>query len=413
MLKTIKQVDFNGKRVIMRVDFNVPMKDGQVQDSTRIEATLPTIRYILENKAKSLTLCSHLGDPKKDAEKAKEKAQKSGLAFDEKAYMEGKHMMGNVAKKLEELIGKKVHFAPDCIGNEAMLNQMKDGEILVLENTRFHKEETSKDEGERRKMAEALAKYGDIYVNDAFGTAHRAHASTETITQFLPSYAGFLIEKEIEAFKPFLENPKRPFVAVVGGAKISSKIDVLKSFIKNANALIIGGGMAYTFLKAQGHGIGNSLVEDDQIETAKNILNEAHSKGIKVVLPVDHIVSNSFEDKPGTLLSSIDIPDGKMALDIGPKTIELCKEIIEGAKSVIWNGPMGVFEFENFGKGTKEVGTLIANCGAFTAVGGGDSVSACNKFGLSDKMGHVSTGGGASLELLEGKILPGIKVLET
>ncbi len=417
MLKTIKDIDLNGKRVIMRVDFNVPMKDGVVQDDTRIRAALPTIEYVLAHGAKSLVLMSHLGDPDKDSAKAKEKAEKDGKVFDLDKYLAGKHRMAPVADYLSKLIKKPVKFAPDCMGQKGLVDSLKSGEVLMLENTRFHKEETSKDLAKQEPLAKELASYGDVFVNDAFGTAHRAHASTATISKFSKvNVGGFLMEKEVKYLEPMVTNPPKPMVAIIGGAKVSSKIAVLESLLKNASALIIGGGMAYTFLKAQGHTIGTSLVEDDFIDTAKKLLVDAKAKGVKIILPVDHVVADKFApDAKAETIDSVDVPDGKMGMDVGPKTVAIYKDVILTAKSVVWNGPVGVFEFDAFAKGTEQVARLVAEAtgkGAMTVVGGGDSVAAVNKFKLADKMSHVSTGGGASLEFLEGKVLPGIACLE-
>ena len=417
MIKTVKDVELKGKRVIMRVDFNVPMKDGKVQDDTRIMAALPTINYILDHGAKSLVLMSHLGDPDKDAAKAKEKAEKEGKTFDLEAYLNGKHRMKPVADYLAAKLGRPVVFLPSCVGQKAAIDALPDGSVAMLENTRFHKEETSKDMSEQEKLAKELASYGDIYVNDAFGTAHRAHASTATIAKFSKvSVGGFLMEKEVANLEPLLHNPPKPMVAIIGGAKVSSKIGVLENLLKTADALIIGGGMAYTFLKVQGHTVGKSLVEDDYLETAKKLLVDAKEKGVKIVLPVDHICAASFSaDASAVSVDGADIPDDLMGMDVGPKTLELYAATIAMAKSVLWNGPVGVFEFDAFAKGTEQVAKLVAAAtkrGALTVVGGGDSVSAVNKFGLASSMSHVSTGGGASLEYLEGKVLPGIACLE-
>ena len=414
--KTVRDIALAGKRVIMRVDFNVPLKDGIIQDDTRITAALPTIKYVLEQKAASLVLMSHLGDPKKDAQKAREKAEKDGKPFDEKKFIEGKCKMAPIAAHLAKLLGKPVKFAPDCLGEETkkMVAGLKNGEVLLLENTRFHKEETSKDPAEREKMAKVLASYGDVYVNDAFGTAHRPHASTETIAHFLPAVAGFLMEKEIEFLdEKVLKNPARPFVAIIGGAKVSSKIAVLESLLNKVDKLIIGGGMAYTFLKAQGVAVGKSLVEDDQIETAKKILGAAQAKKVSLLLPVDHVMGKEFSaETESKNSSSAAIEDGWLGMDIGPATVKNFKEALQGAKTVFWNGPMGVFEFPKFAVGTTTMATTLANLpGAITVIGGGDSVSAVKKAGVAAKMSHISTGGGASLELVEGKELPGIKAL--
>lgn len=417
MVKTVKDVDLHGKRVIMRVDFNVPMKDGVVQDDTRIVAALPTITYILEQKPRSLVLMSHLGDPAKDSKKAAEKAAKDGKPFDKDAYIAGKHKMKPVALYLEKLLGKPVQLADSCKGQKACVDSLPEGGILMLENTRFHPEETAKDPAEQEILAKELASYGDVYVNDAFGTAHRAHASTATIAQFMKvKVAGFLMEKEVRYIEPMVTNPPKPMVAIIGGAKVSSKIAVLDSLLKNAAALIIGGGMAYTFLKAQGHSIGKSLVEDDFIGTAKKLLSDAKAKNVKIILPVDHLCAETFAaDAKPVAIDGCDIPDTLMGMDVGPKTLELYKAEILSAKSIVWNGPVGVFEFEAFSHGTEAVAHLVADAtgkGAVTVVGGGDSVAAVNKFHLADKMSHVSTGGGASLEFLEGKTLPGIACLD-
>ena len=422
MIKTVKDVDLKGKRIIMRVDFNVPMKDGVVQDDTRIMAALPTIKYILEQNPRSLVLMSHLGDPKKDVKKAQEKAEKAGKTWtdaDAEKFINGKNRMAPVVKYFSEKLGKDVTFLPDALGQKAAIDALPEGAVAMLENVRFHKEETSKDPAERDVMAKELASYGDIFVNDAFGTAHRDQASTASIAKFMgcESVGGFLMEKEVKYIQPMVENPPKPQVAIIGGAKVSSKIAVLESLLKNASALVIGGGMAYTFLKAQGHKVGISLVEDDFIDTAKKLLSDAEAKGVKIVLPVDHVASDKFDaNATPVAVSGVDIPDNLMAMDVGPKTIELYKEVLSTAKSIVWNGPVGVFEFEAFSKGTATVAQLVAEAtgrGAMTVVGGGDSVAAVNKFNLADKMSHVSTGGGASLEFLEGKTLPGIAILAT
>jgi len=421
MIKTVKDVDLKGKRIIMRVDFNVPMKDGVVQDDTRIMAALPTIKYILEQKPRSLVLMSHLGDPDKDVKKAQEKAEKAGKAFteaDKEKFISGKNRMAPVAAYLEKKLGSKVVFAKDALGQKDAIAKLPEGGVMMLENTRFHKEETSKDGAERDKMAKELATYGDIFVNDAFGTAHRDHASTASIAKFEKvNVGGFLMEKEVKYLEPMLKNPPKPMVAIIGGAKVSSKIAVLESLLKNASALVIGGGMAYTFLKVQGHKVGKSLVEDDFLDTAKKLLEDAKKKGVKIILPVDHVGAASYEATATPVaVNKVDIPDDLMALDVGPKTLDLYKAEIAKAKSIVWNGPVGVFEFDAFAKGTETVAKLVADAtkhGAMTVVGGGDSVAAVNKYHLADKMTHVSTGGGASLEFLEGKTLPGIAVLET
>ena len=421
MIKTVKDIDLKGKRIVMRVDFNVPMKDGVVQDDTRITAALPTIKYIIEQKPRSLVLMSHLGDPNKDVKKAKEKAEKAGKTWtdaDSEKFINGKNRLEPVVKYFEKKLGSPVTFLPDALGQKAAIDALPEGGVAMLENTRFHKEETSKDAAERDKMAKELAGYGEIFVNDAFGTAHRDQASTASIAKFVSvKVGGFLMEKEVKYIQPMVENPPKPQVAIIGGAKVSSKIAVLESLLKNASALVIGGGMAYTFLKAQGHKVGISLVEDDFIDTAKKLLSDAQAKGVNIVLPVDHVAADKFDAAAKPVpVDGIDIPDGLMAMDVGPKTIEAYKAVLSTAKSIVWNGPVGVFEFDAFAKGTETVARLVAEAtgrGAMTVVGGGDSVAAVNKFNLADKMSHVSTGGGASLEFLEGKTLPGIACLET
>ena len=419
MIKTVKDVDLKGKRIIMRVDFNVPMKDGVVQDDTRIMAALPTIKYILEQNPRSLVLMSHLGDPKKDVKKAQEKAEKAGKTWtdaDAEKFINGKNRMKPVVEYFASKLGKPVTFLPDALGQKAAIDALPEGAVAMLENVRFHKEETSKDAAERDVMAKELATYGDIFVNDAFGTAHRDQASTASIAKFMPveSVGGFLMEKEVKYIQPMVTNPEKPMTAIIGGAKVSSKIAVLESLMKNASTLIVGGGMAYTFLKAQGHSIGKSLVEDDFLGTAKDLLAKAAEKGVKILLPVDHVGGAEFADKDPVAVDAVDLPDNLMGMDVGPKTVALYKDAILASKSIVWNGPVGVFEFENFAKGTEAVARLVAEAtskGAMTVVGGGDSVAAVNKFNLADKMSHVSTGGGASLEFLEGKTLPGIAIL--
>ena len=389
-LNTIKEADLKGKRVVIRVDFNVPLKNGVVTDNTRIKAALPTVKYILEQGA-SLVVMSHFGRPK---------GQKNP-----------DFSMAPIAKEFEALLGKPVKLAPDVIGDEveAEVKALKPGEVLLLENVRFYKEEEANDP----EFAKKLASYGDIYCNDAFGTAHRAHASTEGVSHYLPSYAGFLIEKEVKFMAPLLENPDKPFVAIIGGSKVSSKITVLESLVKTCDTIVIGGGMAYTFLNVLGNKIGKSLFEPDYVETAKAFLDKAAEKGVKVILPVDNVCAKEFsESAEPILVDSDNISDDLMGMDIGPKTVKLIVDALKDAKSVVWNGPMGVFEFDAFAKGTEEVAKALADSNATTVVGGGDSVAAINKFHLADKISHVSTGGGASLEFLEGKVLPGIKALE-
>jgi len=415
--KTIKDIDLKGKRILMRVDFNVPLKNGVIQDDIRIRAALPTINYVLEQKPKSLVLMSHLGDPKKDTAKAKEKAEKDGKPFDEKAFTEGKRKMKPVAEHLSKLLNKPVKLAPAAVGPEvkAMVDALKDGEVLMLENTRFHKEETGKEAADREKMAKELAQFGDVYVNDAFGSAHRAHASTETVAHYLPAVAGFLMEKELAYLSKATANPLKPYVAILGGAKISGKIDVIQNLMGKVDALLIGGGMMFTFYKAQGMEIGKSLLEEDKIELAKKLIDEAKAKNIKLLLPVDCVVAEKFDnDSPTQTVRVNAIPAGTVGMDIGPETIKLYSDEIKMAKTVVWNGPMGVFEMSNFAKGTNAIAQALVEAtklGATTVVGGGDSASAIAKAGLEKQVSHVSTGGGASLEFLEGKALPGVAAL--
>lgn len=415
--KSIKDIDLRGKRVLMRVDFNVPLKNGVVQDDIRIRAAMPTIQYVLEQKPKSLVLMSHLGDPKKDAQKAKEKAEKDGKPFDEKAFIEGKHKMKPVVERLSSLLNRPVKLAPAAIGAEtkAMVDGLKDGEVLMLENTRFHKEETGKDAADRETMAKALAQYGDVYVNDAFGSAHRAHASTETVAHYLPAVAGFLMEKELAYLSKATAHPAKPYVAILGGAKISGKIDVIQNLMGKVDVLLIGGGMMFTFFKAQGMEIGKSLLEEDKIDLAKKLIDEAKAKNIRLLLPVDCIVADTFDnDSPTQTVKASAIPAGTVGMDIGPETIKLYSDEIKKGKTVVWNGPMGVFEMSNFAKGTNAIAQALVEAtklGATTVVGGGDSASAIAKAGLEKQVSHVSTGGGASLEFLEGKVLPGVAAL--
>ncbi len=389
-LRTVKDFDFKNKTVLIRVDFNVPLKEGVIGDDTRIQAALPTLKYLREQEGAKLILMSHLGRPKG------EKKPELSLA--------------PVAEYLGKTTGWNVKIAPDVIGDEvkAEVASLKAGDVLVLENTRYYNEETKNDNGFSRE----LASLGDVFVNDAFGTAHRAHASTEGVSKYLPSCAGFLIEKECKFLDQVLENPKKPFVAVIGGAKVSSKIGVLDSLLPKCSTLIIGGGMAYTFLKVQGFSIGNSLFEEEYVNTARDLLKAAEKKGVEIILPEDHIVAAKFSDDAAAVpVDATDIPDGMIAMDIGPVTTVKIKDRIKNAKSLVWNGPLGVFEFEAFAKGTLQVAEYVAECSGTTVVGGGDSVAAVNKFGYADRIDHVSTGGGASLEFLEGKTLPGIAAL--
>jgi phosphoglycerate kinase len=415
--KTVRDIDLKGKRVLMRVDFNVPLKNGVIQDDIRIRAALPTIQYVLDQKPKYLVLMSHLGDPKKDAKKAKEKAEKDGKPFDEAKFIEGKCKMKPIVEHLAQLLGKPVKLAPAAIGAEtkALVDGLKQDEILMLENTRFHKEETSKEASERESMAKQLAEYADVYVNDAFGTAHRAHASTETVAHYLPAVAGFLMEKELAYLGKATDNPVKPYVAVIGGAKISGKIDVIQNLMTKVDALLIGGGMMFTFYKAQGMEIGKSLLEEDKIALAKQILDIAKAKNVKLLLPVDCVVADRFDNAAATKIVNVNaIPADWVGLDIGPETIKLFAGEITKAKTVVWNGPMGVFELSNFAKGTTAIAQALADAtktGATTIVGGGDSASAIAQAKLDKAVSHVSTGGGASLEYLEGKVLPGVAAL--
>jgi len=383
--------ELKGKKVLMRVDFNVPLDENrEITSDKRIRAAVPSIKFVIENGGR-LILMSHMGRPK--GEKKKE------------------FSLDVAAKKLSEIIGKEVKFASDCIGDEAKktVDSLSDGDVALLENLRFYKEETDNDPEFSKKLAEL----GDIYVNDAFGTAHRAHASTEGVTKYMKKCAaGFLMEKELKYIGDTLENAEKPFVAILGGAKVSDKITVIENLLDKVSEIIIGGGMAYTFLKAKGREIGNSLCEDDKINVAKEILKKAIDKDVYIFLPIDHIVAKEFkEDAVAKEVIRDGIEEGWQGLDIGPMTIKKFTNVIKDAKTIIWNGPMGVFEFEQFARGTMEVGKAIAESNAVSIVGGGDSVAALKKLGLTDKMTHVSTGGGASLEMMEGKTLPGVAAL--
>ena len=391
MKKTVKDVDVRSKRVLVRVDYNVPLDaNGNVSDDKRITASLPTINYLLEQGAR-IILCSHLGRPKGEVKK--------------------EFSLAPVAKRLKELLpGVNIYFASDCIGEEAERKAaaLKDGEILLLENLRFHKEEEKNDP----EFAKKLASLAEIYVNDAFGTVHRAHASTAGVAAYLPAVAGFLIGKELSIMGGALENPERPFVAILGGAKVADKIGVITNLLNKCDTLLIGGGMAYTFFKAMGYEIGDSLLDAESIDLAKQLMETAKENGVKLLLPVDTVVAKAFAaDAEHMTVSANAIPAGWQGLDIGEKTRELFAAEIKNAKTVIWNGPMGVFEFPEFAKGTEAVAKACAECGGTTIIGGGDSASAVKKLGYADKMTHISTGGGASLEFLEGKVLPGVAAL--
>jgi len=389
--KTIEDVEVEGKRVLVRCDFNVPLKDGIITDENRIVGAIPTIKYLIEKGAK-VVLCSHLG-------KAKGPDPSKTLA--------------PVAKRLSEILGKEVIFAADdnVVGENAIksVEAMKAGDVILLENTRFREEEGKNLES----FSKDLASIADIFVNDAFGTAHRAHCSTVGVTNFVKeSVCGFLIKKELEFLGNAIESPERPFVAILGGAKVSDKINVINNLLEKVDTLVIGGGMAYTFLSAQGYKIGNSLVEADKIEYSKEMIKKATEKGVKLLLPVDNIIADKFSpDAEPIITEDQNINEGYMGLDIGPKTAKIYADSVKEAKTVIWNGPMGVFEFENFAKGTIEVAEALAESTGITIIGGGDSAAAVNILGFGDKMTHISTGGGASLEFLEGKELPGIAAL--
>lgn len=388
--KTIEDVNVAGKRVLVRVDFNVPLsKNGEITDETRIQAALPTIQYLIDHKAKVI-LCSHLGRPKGE--------------------VKPEFSLAPVAKRLAQLLDTKVVFAKDVVGEsaDAAVAACQEGEVVLLENLRFHKEETKNDPA----FAKKLASYGDLFVNDAFGTAHRAHASTAGVADYIPAVAGFLIGKELSIMGKALENPERPFVAILGGAKIADKIPVIENLFDKVDCLIIGGGMANTFLLAQGYSMGKSLVDNDSLDLAKSLLEKARKLGVKILLPIDVVVAKEFSpDAKATTLPVDNIPADSMALDIGLSTRMVFTDEIMSAKTVIWNGPMGVAEMPAFAGGTKAVAEAMAKSSAITIIGGGDSAAAVKKLGYADKMTHISTGGGASLEFLEGKVLPGVAAL--
>ncbi|MGE7121186.1 phosphoglycerate kinase [Peribacillus sp. NPDC046944] len=388
--KSIKDIELKGKRVFCRVDFNVPMQDGKISDDTRIKAALPTITYLIEQGAKVI-LASHLGRPK-------------GQVVEELR-------LAPVAERLSQLIGKDVQRADEAYGEavQSIIEGLKDGELLLLENVRFYPGEEKNDP----ELAKEFAKLADVYVNDAFGAAHRAHASTEGIAHHLPAVAGLLMEKELSVLGKALSEPDRPFTAIIGGAKVKDKIGVIENLLEKVDHLIIGGGLGYTFIKAQGHEVGTSLLEEDKIELAKSFIESAKEKGVKMHLPIDAVVTAEFSPDAETEIVDIDsIPSDKMSLDIGPKTSELFADVIKGSKLVIWNGPMGVFEFDKYANGTRAVAEALADAkDTYSIVGGGDSAAAAEKFGLAEKMSHISTGGGASLEFMEGKELPGVVAL--
>ncbi len=389
--KTIRDIDLKNKKVLVRCDFNVPFdEEGKISDNRRIVAALPTIKYLLEMGCKVI-LCSHLGRPKGEFKK--------------------EFSLKPVAEELSRLLNIQVKLAEDVVGESAkvLTNNMKEGEIVLLENVRFEAGEEKNDE----ELSKKLASFADIYVNDAFGTAHRAHSSTTGVASFLPAVSGFLIEKELEFLGNALENPQRPFVAILGGKKVSDKIGVIDSLLEKVDTLIIGGGMAYTFFKSMGYNVGKSICEEDKLELAQSLIKKAEEKNVKLLLPIDNIVADEFSPEANTKeVASSEIPEGWEGLDIGSKTVELFKKELENAKTIIWNGPLGLFEYEKFSNGTNEIAKCLANLNeAITIIGGGDSAAAVEKIGLSDKMTHISTGGGASLEFLEGKKLPGIEAL--
>lgn len=390
--KTIEDIDVKGKRVLARCDFNVPLKDGEITNDKRIVAALPTIKYLMENGAKVI-LCSHLGRPKGE--------------------YKPEFSLAPVAAKLSEYLGTEVKLAedPEVVGEnaKAIAAELKDGEVMLLENVRYRKEETKNEEN----FSKELASLADIFVNDAFGTAHRAHCSTTGVAAFLPAVCGYLIQKEIKFMGGALAEPKRPLVAILGGAKVSDKIGVISNLIEKCDTIIIGGGMAYTFMKFLGHNIGDSLLEADWVEKAGEMMKAAEEKGVKFLIPVDNKVGKEYdENTEAMIVSSDEIPDGWMGLDIGPKSQEMFADAVKDAGTVIWNGPMGVSEWDNFAAGTISVAKAVAESGAISIIGGGDSVAAVTKLGFADKMSHISTGGGASLEFLEGKDLPGICALQ-
>ena len=387
--KSVEDIDVKGKKVLIRCDFNVKMEDGVITSDKRIVASLPTIKYLIENNAKVI-LCSHLGRPKGE--------------------FKPEFSLAPVAVRLSELLGKEVKMATDVVGESAqsLAASLNDGDVMIIENVRFHKEETKNDP----EFSKKLADLADLYVNDAFGSAHRAHSSTTGVADYIPAACGYLIQKEINFIGGALANPKRPLVAILGGAKVSDKIGVITNLLDKCDTIIVGGGMAYTFMKSLGHNIGTSLLEADRVEDAKQMMETAKAKGVNFLIPVDNKAGKEYDpNTEAMIVNSDDIPDGWMGLDIGPKTQELFANAIKGSGTVIWNGPMGVSEWENFAQGTIAVATAVAESGAISIIGGGDSAAVVQKLGFADKMSHISTGGGASLEFLEGKELPGIVAL--
>ncbi len=425
--KTVKDIDVKGKRVLVRCDFNVPLKDGVITDDKRIVGALPTIKYLMDKGARVI-LCSHMGKPHAVLTEGfsltkKEKAKIEALPEEERAEETAKLLakakkedprkftLKPVADRLNEYLGGKVLFADDIVGEDAKTKAaaLFDGEVLLLENVRFDARETKNDP----EFAKELASYADVFVNDAFGTAHRAHASTAGVTEYIPGVSGFLIEKELTVMGEALENPARPFVAILGGAKVSDKIGVIENLIEKVDTLIIGGGMAYTFFRAMGNSVGTSICEEDKLDLARELMTKARAKGVNFLIPVDNVIGREYDENTTFMrIYSDSIPDGWMGLDIGSTTQELYAKTIKGAGTVIWNGPMGVSEWDNFAAGTEAVAKAIADSGAISIIGGGDSAAAVKKLGYADKMTHISTGGGASLEFLEGKVLPGIACLE-
>lgn len=389
--KTVRDIDVKGKKVLVRCDFNVPQdENGNITDNRRIVSALDTIKYLLENNAK-IILCSHLGRPKGEFKK--------------------EFSLAPIADELSKLLGKEVKLAKDVIGEDAqaLVNNLSEGEAILLENVRFHREETDNDP----EFAKKLASFAEIFVNDAFGTAHRAHASTAGVADYLPAVSGFLIEKELNFMGDALNNPERPFMAILGGRKVSDKIGVIEALLEKVDTLMIGGAMAYTFFKAMGYGVGNSICELDKLDLAKGLMEKAKQKGVKLMLPVDTRIGKEFKaDTESKVVSYKEIPDGWEGFDIGDETIKMYVEELQKAKTVVWNGPVGLFEFDQFAVGTNSLAKALGDSDAVTIIGGGDSAAAIEKLGIADKFSHISTGGGASLEFLEGKKLPGIEALQ-